>query len=197
MGAWTSTLWDHPLVAVQWIVVTAATLAACVSDVKRRRIPNALTFPLLMAGLVWASIIGGWAGAGDALLGAAAASALFIVLFVVAGGGAGDAKLMMALGAWLGVLGALIVLTCVLIAGGVLAAGQMLWRGRCREVWANLLWIAHSVRSAAGGRRDERGETTATMLPSAEVLHVMPYGVAIFLGTAAATGGVLVWHTMA
>jgi len=87
---------------------------------KEKRIPNALTLPLFIVGLLWSAWFGGLSSLAEAA-GVSALMALpYIVLFLFFGGGAGDAKLMGAIGAWLGLKQGLMVLACVAIAGGVL-----------------------------------------------------------------------------
>ena len=43
---WALALWDSGIVPLQWGVVIGASLAAAFSDLRTRRIPNALTLPL-------------------------------------------------------------------------------------------------------------------------------------------------------
>ena len=97
------TPWDFVSYTLPWGVVLLTSLAGAVTDLHARRVPNRLTFPVLLGGLLWATYEGGAAGLADAA-GACVLLALpFVLLFVLANGGAGDAKLMGALGAWLGV----------------------------------------------------------------------------------------------
>ena len=84
------------------MVLVGAGLIASWTDIRETRIPNWLSLPLFAAGLLHAGLQGGWAGLGDALLGALVASAIFIWAYIAFSGGAGDAKLMMGFGAWLG-----------------------------------------------------------------------------------------------
>ncbi|NBX26097.1 MAG: hypothetical protein EBQ99_08640, partial [Planctomycetes bacterium] len=104
-----------------WVVLVAACLVATVTDLKNMRIPNWLTLPLLVAGVTRGGLAGGMAGTGDALAGAAFASFIFIAAYAFSGGGAGDAKLMMALGSWLGLDPSLVLVMAVAIAGFVMA----------------------------------------------------------------------------
>jgi len=51
----------------QWGVVIGASLVAALGDLRDRRIPNALTFPLLVVGLIWATWFGGLSGLAGAV----------------------------------------------------------------------------------------------------------------------------------
>ena len=82
-----------------WLVVLTAAAAGAVTDARERRLPNALTAPLFISGLVFAGMAGGLAGFGDSLLASMLLAAPYLVLFAVAAGGAGDAKMMAAVGA--------------------------------------------------------------------------------------------------
>lgn len=177
---------------LQWGVVISASLVAAVIDLRTRRIPNLLTAPLLLAGWVCALCLGGFAGLADA----AAASFLlglpFILLFTFAGGGAGDAKLMAALGAWLGVLSGTAVLVAVLISGAFVAIAYALATQRVRAVVSNLIRMATSVVVLALAR--EGFDEARHGSPKTSEMQSIPYGIAIFIGTCVAAGGLLLWR---
>ena len=191
MNGWWLTLWDHAWWPVQWLAVLVFALIAATTDCRTRRIPNLLTGPAILVGLVWSATIGGYAGLADSLTGAAVAMLPFVLLFVFAGGGAGDAKLMAAIGAWVGVIGGLITVVAVMIAGGLLAVVFMILRRNWRDVTANFHWILNSLRSALVGRG---GSPQGYLLPAVESLHTMPYGLAILAGTFFASGGAWLCH---
>jgi len=191
MDSWWATLWEHTYWPVPWAVAILVTVIAATTDCKTRRIPNLLTFPAFFAGLIYATLTCGFVGLADAFAGALLAMGPFVLMFLFAGGGAGDAKLMGALGAWLGVLGGAITLIAVMIAGGLLSLVFIVFRHNGKHVWANLLWIFDSLRAVVMGNKQAR---SSTLLPRVESLHVMPYGLAIFLGTCIATGGAWLWH---
>lgn len=94
---------------------------ACVSDLRTRRLPNALTFGGAAAGLAYGLYAGGPGGLLDALGGWAAGLAVFLPFFILGGLGAGDVKLMACLGSWLGVTDTVWVALYAAVAGGVMA----------------------------------------------------------------------------
>jgi len=187
---WIRTLSDHSIPAVQWTVVIAAALAAAGTDVLTRRIPNRLCGPVLLSGLVWAALVAGLPGLADAALGSLIAAAPFLFLFVFAGGGAGDAKIMGALGAWLGFSHGVIALLCVVICGGVLGIIFAATQRRLGRVFWNFAAMVHRLLIHLA-IRSFRGLTFE--LPKPPKLNRMPYGPAIFVGVCVAAIGVHVW----
>ena len=185
---------DESMNVFQWGAVIGASLAAALGDVRERRIPNALTFPLLIVGLLWAGWFGGLAGLGEAAGACLLLGAPYVLLFVFAGGGAGDAKLMGAIGAWLGFKQGVIVLLCVAVIGGVLAIAKAVAKRRLKFVLTNVLISFYAfVVCVAGGRRPKvAGERTEGDAGQPGGLE-MPYGVAICLGVCAAAAVVRMW----
>ena len=87
---------------VQFAFVAAFTIAAMVTDLRSRRIPNWLTVSAFVVGIVFHTVVMGWQGTLFALGGFAVGFGVLFVLWSIGGGGGGDVKLMGALGAWLG-----------------------------------------------------------------------------------------------
>ena len=185
---------ENEIVLLQWGVVICASLIAALLDLRARRIPNLLCLPLFAAGLIWAAWQGGVEGVGYAFLAGVVLALPFVVLFVFAGGGAGDAKLMAAIGAWVGLERVMIVLACVCIAGGVLAIGTAIAKKRLRIVLTNILLSIYSFIIAMLGKR---GIKAAAELARPELMDklTIPYGAAIFAGVCLAAGIELVWSS--
>lgn len=88
------------VVFVLGVVVLTAIAAA--TDLRFRRIPNKLTVPAFVAGLVYQAAFHGLSGLADAGLAFAIGFGTLFVLWLIGGGGGGDVKLMGALSTWLG-----------------------------------------------------------------------------------------------
>ena len=125
--------WSYPDMAVLLVG-----LVACVTDLKSRRIPNVLTFGASGAALVFWTWSAGAAGLGLSVAGWAVGCALFVPWFMLGGMGAGDVKLLAALGAWVGPRDALWFALCAGLAGGVFAVAVSLVTGYFRESVGNL-----------------------------------------------------------
>ena len=174
-----------------WTVLLAACVVATATDLRSMRIPNWLTLPLLVAGITRGGLVGGLAGTGDAVAGAVFAGFVFIGAYIFAGGGAGDAKLMMALGSWLGLDPSVVLVITVTVSGFLLAMYLTVARGGLRDV---PLMIFHglllnrvgfaNLLSGKAGAASSRGleEPTSGKRPK----HWFPYAPAILAGTAAA-----------
>jgi prepilin peptidase CpaA len=115
-------------------------LTAVVHDVRTRRIPNYLTFGGAAAALLFGIIRGGLPGAVQPLGGWLLGAAMFFPFFALGGMGAGDVKLLAALGAWLGPFETLWLAIFASMAGGVIAAGVALSTGYLRQAAVNL-WV--------------------------------------------------------
>jgi prepilin peptidase CpaA len=122
------------------IFVAVIVLLATVTDVRRRRIPNVLTFSAALAALVFHAVAGGWLGVAWSLAGWLAGALLFFPMFALRGMGAGDVKLLAAVGACLGPAQILIVALVASIAGGVIAVIVATTHGYLRTAVSNV-WM--------------------------------------------------------
>ncbi len=103
------------------IVVLATVAVAALIDIRTRRIPNLLTFGSAAGALAYHAGTGGLHGLGSSAGGWAIGVGLFLPMFLLGGMGAGDVKLLGAVGAWLGPMGVLYAGLYSVLAGGALA----------------------------------------------------------------------------
>jgi prepilin peptidase CpaA len=123
------------------VIVFGVALAAALWDLATRRIPNALTFGAALAALAAHAYLGGWSGAGMAAAGWLAGIALFFPVFALGGMGAGDVKLLGALGAWLGPVAAIWVALYSGIAGGLLGLLVAVFSGYLGQAFSNVFGL--------------------------------------------------------
>jgi prepilin peptidase CpaA len=120
------------------MIAAGVALVAVAWDVATRRIPNTLTFGAAAAAFVVHAYLGGWNGAGMAAAGWVAGVALFFPVFALGGMGAGDVKLLGAVGAWLGPIAAFWVALYSGIAGGLLGLLVAAFSGYLVQAFTNV-----------------------------------------------------------
>jgi prepilin peptidase CpaA len=127
-------------------VVLVASLVAAVTDVWKFRVHNLLTVPLFLSGLAYHAFVGGLPGLGGSLLGALLGFGTLILFYVMGGMGAGDVKLLAAIGAWLGVTLTFYVFLASALAAGAYAVVLLVFYGMARDTWVNLQIVWHRVK---------------------------------------------------
>ena len=129
------------------LIVVAATLVASITDARTFRVHNIITIPLLLTGLIYHTVVDGMAGFSFSVAGAVVGFCFLIIPYAMGAMGAGDVKLLAALGAWLGVgtTGAIALVACV--ATGVYSLICLMLRGGWREAWLNIQVSAFRVRA--------------------------------------------------
>jgi prepilin peptidase CpaA len=179
----------------QWGAAIGASLAASAWDLRTGRIPNWLTLPFAATGLAVAACFTGRHAFGDTLAATVLLALPYAFLFALGKGGAGDAKMMGAIGAWLGLRQGLIILASVACVGAVLALLKIVLHRRRGAILRNLgasLYV-YMIAFAAGGRswnllkagpEEQSGEESDAV--------TLSYGLAIFIGVCIAAG-VQIW----
>jgi prepilin peptidase CpaA len=157
--------------------MTALFVALCVaSDVRTLRIPNALTGPAIAAGVALHTWYLGWTGVQTSLAGFGLAVLLLLGPFALGGIGAGDVKMMGAIGALVGPRLLVHSLIVGLALGGILAVVRLAALGRLREKMANL---GRMLGNAALVLSVEPLKVS----PSSPDAVVLPYSVPLGIGT--------------
>jgi prepilin peptidase CpaA len=159
------------------IMAVACALLGAIFDIRSRRIPNFITLPGILIGLLLHLILGGWRQLGLAALACLICGAIFLVFWLAGGMGAGDVKLIAAVGCLAGISGVAYLLISTALAGGVMAIALALWRGRLKDTLLNMGALALHHRSE--GLKPHPSLNVA----SAWTLR-LPYGLAIAAGSA-------------
>jgi prepilin peptidase CpaA len=147
-------------------------------DVRYRRIPNSFVLATLIAGLILNLAIGGVSGGISSIGGCVFAFILMFMLHVFGAMGAGDVKLLAAIGAVIGAQLVLQTFVVVVLTGGVLALFNILRTGIFRTTMIRVLQIF--VGMLPGWQMPKFS------VPADRRLTV-PYGVAITIGAIIST----------
>jgi prepilin peptidase CpaA len=172
------------------LVICAGMLAAAIIDWWKFKVPNKLTFPLILSGwlLGLANDFGlgvGAGGIGAAIAGTALGFLLLLPIYAIGGMGAGDVKMTMGFGAWIGAFygnqeGPWIIIYAFCagaIVGGAIALVMILLRGHyrdnlqhVREILTDVLKLSNLAQASqkANARRPR--------------WHRLPYGVPLCIG---------------
>jgi prepilin peptidase CpaA len=118
------------------VLLTAG--AAVASDVRTLRIPNLITLGAAALAFIFYFGTEGLEGLGWSAGGWAVGCLVFLPVFLLRGMGAGDVKLLAAIGAWVGPVVVLWTAAYAAIAGAVLAVGVSLAYGSLLRAWKNV-----------------------------------------------------------
>ncbi len=119
-------------------ILVPGVLLASWTDFSKRRVPNRLNLALIIAGFAVQGWYFGWSGLGTGLLGLLVGFCLLIVPWLMHGMGAGDVKLMAAIGVWMGPLLTLYSFLLGGLIGGLAAVVMIVSTGRLRMACANM-----------------------------------------------------------
>src|ERR1700732_1079878 len=160
-----------------WASVLLLTFAAAVLDWRSRKIPNWLTVSGILAGIILRTTLGGWPGAKSSLEGVGLALGVLLPLVLLRALGAGDWKLMGAVGALLGPRMVLFVLLASIFVSGMMAIVMMVQTKRVKATLRNLVVLVHGFLSFGLRTHPEISLENPGLLK-------LPFGAAVALGTA-------------
>jgi prepilin peptidase CpaA len=166
----------HAAQIIIWTLSLTLTISAALLDWRSRRIPNWLTVPGLLSGIAVNTVLEGWHGALFSLEGVGLALILLLPLVVMRALGAGDWKLMGAVGAFLGWQLFFFVLLGSIFASGIMAVIQVVRMGRVMETLRNM-WTLVKGFFAFGLKKNPQ-----ISLDNPRLLK-LPFGVAVAAAT--------------
>src|SRR5437763_799799 len=159
-------MFEKPLISVEncpALVICIGMPAAAIIDWWKFKVPNKLTFPLILSGwlLGLANTFGlgaGDGGIGSALGGTLLGFALLIPVYAIGGMGAGDVKMTMGFGSWIGAFygintGSSVIFWAFVsgvLVGGVIGLAMILARGQFRQNAQHLREILGDMFKSSG-----------------------------------------------
>jgi prepilin peptidase CpaA len=162
-----------------WIVTITLIVAAYI-DGKKLKVPNLITYPMILSGWVYSFSMFGWEGLGWSLVGTLVGLALLLPAYAIGGMGAGDVKLLAGVGAWVWGTDTLYAFCVSAVFGGLIAVGMVLYqkawdkhRDQFWHIWNEITTIRNPDTLAAIA-----AERKPTMM-------LLPYGIPIAIGTIA------------
>ena len=151
------------------LLLIALFVSAAVTDFKWKKIYNLQTYTAIICGISLHSLMSGWDGALFSLSGFLVGSALLLVFFFMGGVGAGDVKLLGAIGALKGTTFVLWTMFYTGLVGGAMAISIIILKGAAGKMFKNMFrFLRHPLTA-----QDEEAKKGNLYLP---------YGVAISTG---------------
>jgi len=162
-------------------VVTIALVVAAVIDGLQLKVPNWITFPMIVSGWVYSTALSpyaGWEGLWFSLGGTLVGLALLMPAYAIGGMGAGDVKLLAGVGAWMWPTNTFYAFVATALVGGVIALGMILWK-RSWSKHKNQFWFI--LNEIATVKDPEKLSEIAAERKS--TMFLLPYGIPIAIGS--------------
>lgn len=167
-----TTFFGKPLFKISsfsFVVLVIGVLIATVVDLRTRRVPNVLTGLMALVGLGLAATGVSGVSLGTAALGLMLGLALMLPGHVIGATGAGDVKLMAAVGAIVGPSLAFKAFLFTALAGGVLAVVVAMWR---RRLSATVVGTARMIATPLDAPREIKAAPRASRFAYAPAIAV-------------------------
>ncbi len=168
----------------QYWLVSIVLIVAAVIDGIQLKVPNWLTFPMIISGWVFSAMAYGMAGEswitglGWSLAGTAVGLSLLLPAYAIGGMGAGDVKLMAGIGAWVHCWITFYAFCLSAVIGAIIAV-IMVWRaGKMKKHSGQFVSILNEIMTV---KNPEKLATIAAERKSTMML--LPYGIPIAIGT--------------
>jgi len=152
------------------VILFVVLAISLLTDIRQRKILNIVTLPAMVVGVFYSVVSQGIRGFGMSCAGLVAGIALLFIPFLMGGIGAGDVKLLGAVGALKGPVFVFYSGLASAIAGGIIAVVILICRRRFYKVLKNTTWGFVTLR-------------TEFLTGKTFVGGAFPYGIAIVAGT--------------
>jgi prepilin peptidase CpaA len=158
---------------INFVLITTL-IISLITDVKKRKILNIVTIPAILFGIIYYTAFHGLNGflfSGKGLL---IGFLLLLIPYLLGGMGAGDVKLMAAIGALMGVSFVLYSFVYIALIGGVISAILIMKRNGIKNTMKSIYFQIFFLRGNLGSLIFSKNKSSSISFP---------YGVAIVFGT--------------
>jgi prepilin peptidase CpaA len=171
--------WLQTLIA-HWeiVLVSVVLIYAAYIDGKILKVPNWITFPMVLSGLAYHTVASGWSGCYASLMGIGCGLLCLLPLYSIGGMGAGDVKLMAGIGAWLGVAITWNSFLVTIVVGAIMAIAMVIRSGRIQHHVTQFFHIAFEIVTI----RDPN-KLFAIAKERKPTMYLLPYGIPICVGS--------------
>ena len=164
-------------------VVFFASLVAAATDLRQFKIYNILTLPLIVSGIVYHAASEGWPGMVQSSVATGLCVVILFVPYLCGAFGGGDLKLMMGVGAWLGLPWTVYVLLASSIASGVYAVALLLRYGGFQRLLQNVQIFYYKLKALGAHIGPEENIEMILAQPD-RYRRAIPFGAMVAVGLA-------------
>src|SRR3982751_3801180 len=165
-----------------WIV-TLTLIVAAVIDGLKLKVPNWITFPMIISGWIYSATLSpyaGWEGLMYGVIGTAVGLALLLPAYAIGGMGAGDVKLLAGVGAWVWGTTTFYAFAVSAVVGGIIAVLMVVSRRKWFKHKAQFWMICNEILTVKDPEK-----LAAIAAERKPTMMLLPYGIPIAIGTIA------------
>jgi prepilin peptidase CpaA len=156
------------------IVLITALLISLITDIKNRKILNIVTLPAIIIGLIYYTTVQGLEGFLFSGKGFLLGLSLLLIPYLLGGMGAGDVKLMAAIGALMGTSFVLYSFVYIALIGGFISVVLIIKKNGVKNSLKSFYFQVFFLRGNLGSLLFSKDKSSSISFP---------YGVAIVFGT--------------
>lgn len=154
-------------------VILIVVLVSAITDILKQKVYNVVTYPSIIVGFLLGVLEGGKAGFYSSIIGFSVGFFILLICHILGGMGAGDVKLMGAIGALGGYPFILNALFFSVLVGGIISLSILIWQGKLLSSLKNV--FAALFTSVIPGIKTQPLEPANST--------AIPFGFAICFGT--------------
>jgi len=165
-----------------WFVTITLVVAAVIDGLKLK-VPNWITFPMIISGWIYSAAFSpyaGWEGLMFSLVGTAVGLALLLPLYAIGGMGAGDVKLLAGVGAWVWGTVTLYAFAVSAVVGGIIAVLMVVSKRKWFKHQSQFWMICNEILTVKDPEK-----LAAIAAERKPTMMLLPYGIPIAIGTIA------------